>query len=519
MKLTRNHTYKGYLVLFISATLSGAIGLWGIIAPDDMANAVLKMTGFALKTFDWFFLALCTSFLLLCIYLALGPYGHIVLGKDDDKPEFSNISWFSMLFAAGMGAGLVFWGVAEPIFHYLSPPNMQGSTPEAAKMAMVISLFHWGLHAWAIYGICALIIAYFGFRKDTPSLISGPIRAEFGCPQKGLWCNIADITGVLAVVFGLAGSLTMGVLQVRAGLTEIFNVPSLDIVSIVILAFMMIAFLFSACSGIDKGIKFLSNLNIAIAVLVMFYVLFTGPTRFILEVFVTATGDYFSSLVSMSFKLFPYNDLTGWTTGWTLTYLIWWLAWGPFVGIFIARISRGRTIREFMIGVVLLPTLFSIFWFAVFGGAALYIEMFGGGGLAELVREDVSKALFTFFTWFPFPEFLSILAICLIFIFLVTSADSATFVVSMMTDHGNLNPGTGLKLLWGIIIGVLTAGTLLTHSVTIAKAMAIAGAIPFTFILILQLIAFLRTIRREIPPQPRQMTSPPQAEVLVNADN
>jgi len=488
---------KNHLVFFVSVVLCGAIGVWGVIAPDAMTNAALGMTGFALKSLDWFFLALCTGFLILSIYMAFGPYGHIRLGKDEDRPEFSTISWLAMLFAAGMGAGLLFWGVAEPIFHYLSPPGMTGKTPEAARMAMVITNLHWGLHAWSIYAVCALVIAYFGFRKGTASLISSPIKAEFGCIHRGFWCHTADVIGVLAVVFGLAGSLTMGVLQVRAGLGEVFYVPTTDLVSLMILLLMTLCFLISATTGLNKGIKILSNINIFLAVAILLVIIFVGPTRFILEIFITSIGDYFSQLINMSFKLYPYKDLSNWTSGWTLTYLIWWLAWGPFVGIFIARISRGRTIREFTIGVVLLPTLFSMLWFAAFGGSGLYIEMFGGSGFADFVLEDVTKALFALFTWFPLSKILSILALLLIFIFLVTSADSGTFVVSMMTSNGDLNPPVHLKLIWGVIISMLTAGTLFTGSVTVAKAMAITGAIPFSLILILQVIAFLRTIREE----------------------
>ncbi|HHB93410.1 MAG TPA: BCCT family transporter, partial [Thioploca sp.] len=334
------------------------------------------------------------------------------------------------------------------------------------------------------------------FRKDTLPLISSPIKAEFGCKHPVV-CHTADIIGVLAVIFGLAGSLAMGVLQVRAGLGEVFSIPATDGVSIIILSLMTIIFLISASTGLDKGIKILSNVNMIIAISILMLIIFAGPTRFIMEVFVTSIGDYFSQLINMSFKLYPYKDLSSWTSGWTLTYLIWWLAWGPFVGIFIARISRGRTIREFVIGVILIPTIFSILWFAAFGGSAIYIEMFGGGGMADLVLEDVSKALFALFTWFPLSEILSGLTLILIFVFLVTSADSGTFVVSMMTSKGNLNPSTKLKLIWGVLIGIITAGTLFTGSVTVAKAMAISGAIPFSLILILQIIAFLRTIRRE----------------------
>ena len=482
-------------VFVVSVLLCGGIGTWGVVDPDSMTGAAQALTGFALDSLDWFFLLMCTGFVVLSVLLAAGPYGHIKLGHDDDEPEFSTPSWIAMLFAGGMGAGLVFWGAAEPMYHYYAPPGMPGETPDAARTAMIITNLHWGLHAWSIYAVCALVIAYFVFRKDAPSLISTPIRWAFGGRYINFWANTADVLGVLAVIFGLAGSLSMGTLQVRAGLSEVFGVEPTTLVSIYVLMALAVCFFLSASTGVDKGIKILSNLNMIVAIFLMLFILFVGPTRFILETFTTTIGDYFSNLISISFKLFPYQGLIDWTAGWTLTYLIWWLAWGPFVGIFIARISRGRTIREFMVGVVLIPTMFSMLWFATFGGSGFYIEFFGPGGLADLVFEDVTKALFALFNYFPFSQLLGVTALFLIFIFLVTSADSGTFVVSMMTTGGNLNPPVAHKLIWAVIITALTAATLLTGSIPVAKAMAITGAIPFSLILILQIIGFLRTLR------------------------
>ena len=287
--------------------------------------------------------------------------------------------------------------------------------------------------------------------------------------------------------------------MVRSGLAEVFGTdPNSLTVAIGILIVMTIAFLLSACTGVDKGIKILSNINMVIAIVIMLVVLFAGPTTFILDSFVNSFGDYLSQFVFMSFRIFSYDDsLRGWTHGWTLTYLIWWIAWGPFVGIFIARISRGRTIREFVLGVVVAPTVFSMLWFAVFGGAAIYIEMFGGGGLAEIVFEDVSAALYAFFGYLPGTNLLNILAVILIFIFLVTSADSGTFVVSMMTTNGNLNPDVKTKLIWGILMSAITFGVLVSGSVSVAKAMAITGAVPFTFIVFVQLVGFFRALRED----------------------
>ncbi|HEX6141889.1 MAG TPA: BCCT family transporter [Geminicoccaceae bacterium] len=487
------------LVFIVSVLMCGGIGVWGVADPASMTGAAETLTGFALDALDWYFLLLCTGFLFLAAILAIGPYGDIKLGHDDDEPEFTTVSWIAMLFAGGMGAGLLFWGAAEPMYHYYAPPGMEGETPDAAREAMVITNLHWGLHAWSIYAVCALVIAYFVFRKDAPSLISTPIVHAFGGDRRSMrgLANVADVLGVLAVIFGLAGSLSMGTLQVRAGLGEVFGFEQSTTVSVYILLALAVCFFISASTGVDKGIKILSNINMGLAVFMLLFILFVGPTRFLFETFTTTIGDYFSNLLQISFRLFPYQGLTDWTAGWTLTYLIWWLAWGPFVGIFIARISRGRTIREFMVGVVLIPTMFSMLWFAAFGGSGFYIEFEGPGGLADLVFEDVTKALFALFTYFPMSEMLSVVAVALIFIFLVTSADSGTFVVSMMTTDGNLNPPTAHKLIWAVIITALTAGTLFTDSTEMAKVMAITGAIPFSLILILQIVGFLRTIRED----------------------
>ena len=490
-------------VFFISMAFCAGIGGWGLIDPDGMTGAAFGFTNYLLGGVSWYWLLICTGFLILSIYMAFGPYGHIRLGPDDEKPEFSTGSWIAMLFAGGMGAGLLFWGVAEPIYHFESPPGMAGDTAAAAREAMVITNLHWGLHAWSIYGVCALVIAYFAFRRNDKSLISTPIRALFSGRTAARATTVADILGVLAVVFGLAGSLAMGTLQVRAGLSSVFAVDESTTTSVMIMAALFVCYMLSATTGVDKGIKILSNINMVVAIGIMLMVIFAGPTQFIFETFINTIGEYFSRIVEVSFRLFPYEDLTSWSAGWTLTYLIWWLAWGPFIGIFVARISRGRTIREFCIGVILVPTVFSMLWFAAFGGTGIYIELFGPGGLSELVFENVATALFAFLNYFPAGQILSMTAVLLIFIFLVTSADSGTFVLSMMTTDGNLNPPIFPKMVWGSIIAVLTIGTLLSESIPVAKAMAITGALPFSVILLLQIVGFLREIRKEVPPKTR----------------
>ena len=378
-------------VFVVSMAAAAGIGIWGLVDPDSMTGTMLGFTNYSLTGISWAWLAICTSFLFLSIFLAFGPYGHIRLGKDDEEPEFSTVSWIAMLFAGGMGSGLLLWGPAEPMYHYISPPGMEGGTAEAARQALVITNLHWGFHAWSIYAVCALVIAYFTFRRNQPSMISTPIKALFGgSPAGESLGKVADILAVLSVVFGLAGSLAMGTLAVRSGSLYAFGTGETVNVAMVILGILFVCYMLSATTGVDKGIKILSNINMVIAIAIMLLVLFAGPTRFLLETFVDSIGGYFSGLITISFRLFPFEDLGGWSAGWTLTYLIWWIAWGPFIGIFVARISRGRTIRQFCIGVILVPTVFSMLWFAVFGGAGFYIEMFGGGGLKEIIFEDAT---------------------------------------------------------------------------------------------------------------------------------
>lgn len=506
------------LVFIVSMAFCVGIGAWGLIDPGSMTGTMLGFTNYMLKSGSWAWLFICTCFLILSGYMAFGPYGHIRLGADDEEPEFSTPSWIAMLFAGGMGSGLLLWGPAEPMYHYISPPGMEGGTAEAARQALVITNLHWGLHAWAIYAVCALVIAYFTFRRGEASMISTPIKFLFKGKTGESVGKLADILAVLSVVFGLAGSLAMGTLAVRSGSFYAFGTSETVTTSLVILVILFVCYMLSATTGVDKGIKILSNVNMVIAILIMLLVLFAGPTQFILEAFIDSIGAYLSSIITMSFKLFPFEGLTGWSAGWTLTYLIWWIAWGPFIGIFVARISRGRTIREFCFGVILVPTLFSMLWFAVFGAAGFYIELHGGGGLKELIFEDVTKALFGFLAYFPAGDILNILAVSLMFIFLVTSADSGTFVLSMMTTDGNLNPPVLQKMVWGTLIAALTAGTLFSGSVTVAKAMAITGAIPFTAIVLLQIVGFMREIRKELKDDLKPIEARGEAAGQVEAE-
>jgi len=507
---------KGRELLVLTISLCALVALVGIASPQGMASFGAAVSRTAFDSLGWLFLSSVSFFLLLVLWLAFSRYGRLTLGQDGDDPEFSTLSWLAMLFAAGMGSGLLFWGVAEPLIHYADPPIPPGGTPAAARRAMVQTNFHWGLHAWAVYCVGGLVLAYFGFRRKTPYLPGAPLRDVFS----GRWvrpvASMADLIGVLAVATGVAGSLGAGILQLRTGLHAFAGLPAESLlVSVAILLVLVAAYLLSASTGLDRGIKWLSNINMCLAVGLLLFVAGVGPTSFLLDAFTTAVGDYIAALPELSLRLFPYSDLQGWTRSWTLTYFIWWIAWAPFVGVFIARISRGRTIRQFVLGVLLAPTAFSILWFAVFGGAGIHEELHGAGGLARLVSEDVTFALFALFDRLPLAALTSLVAVVLLFVFLVTSADSATYVLGMLTSRGSLVPSKQRKLAWGIVIGVFGGALMLTGSIDVLKSVIVTGAVPFTFVLLLQVVALLRSLMREKVPRRKAPTGAAVAAVIA----
>jgi glycine betaine transporter len=487
-------------VFRISLPLCVIVGLWGIVAPDQLARAAGSITRITYSSVDWFFLLSVTGFVVLMLYLGYGRFGKLRLGAEGDEPEFSTPSWIAMLFAAGMGVGLLFWGAAEPVLHYMNAPGVPGQTKAAAQNAMVITAFHWGLHAWACYGLGALVLAYFGFRKRFPYLPGAPIRGVF----KGRWVRptafSADLIAVLAVAFGVAGSLAMGIFQLQAGLHVVTGISNDSIwVAVGILIALVAAYMTSATTGLDKGIKWLSNINMVLAIILMLAVLLASETSHLMRVFVSSAGDYVSRMVSMTLQTYPQHADSDWLQKWTLTYFIWWIAWAPFVGVFIARISRGRTLREFVTGVLIVPTLFSLLWFAIFGGTALHEEMHGAGGIGELVNQDVTVALFTLFERLPGSSLLSVIAMLLDFIFLVTSADSATYVLGMLTSDGAYDPPVRRKVGWGVTIGAMGAALMLSKNIHAVRSMTVLGALPFTLVMLLQAAALGRALMRERP--------------------
>ncbi|SER24336.1 glycine betaine uptake BCCT transporter [Piscibacillus halophilus] len=492
-------------VFYISLIIAILFIVWGMISEDTLPDWNLgivtgNIQAFLVGKFGWFYLLSATAFLVFALFLIASKYGNIVLGKDGDKPEYSYITWFGMLFSAGMGIGLVFWGATEPIYHFNEPPYDVEGNSEAAKVAMRYSFFHWGLHPWGIYSVLALALAYFQFRKDAPGLISTTLKPLFGNRMNGGYGTLVDVIAVFATIFGVATSLGLGAQQISSGLGYIFdgltNSFSLQLMIIIIVT---VLFMLSAITGLNRGIKYLSTTNIILAFLLMFFMLFAGPTNFIMNFFTTTLGSYIQNLPAMSFRTAPFSENdTGWLENWTIFYWAWWIAWAPFVAMFIARVSRGRTVREFVIGVLLVPTLFGGLWFAVFGGSAISLEYNEGLDLFSIISETGQEAaLFTVLENYPLAIISSMLTIILIGTFFITSADSATFVLGMQTTGGNLNPDLKVKMAWGIVQSATAAVLLWQGGLDALQTASILAAFPFAFILILVIFSVIKEFKEE----------------------
>ncbi|WP_047238051.1 glycine betaine uptake BCCT transporter [Chromobacterium subtsugae] len=486
------------MVLRLSLLFTVLFALWGALAPEHMAAATGQWLSFTISRFGWFYLLSVFGFLVFALYLAFGRFGHIRLGKEDEEPEFSRLSWFAMLFSAGMGIGLVFWGVAEPISHFAAPASA-GTAPQsadAARAAMRHVFFHWGLHPWAVYSLTALVLAYFKFNRGQPGLISAAFRPLLGDRVNGPIGIAIDVLAVLATVFGVATTLGFGTLQIESGLQMLFGVQPSDWLTVAIVVIATALFLLSSLTGLSRGIKWLSNLNICLAILLFLAVVVLGPTGFIFDTFTTTLGDYLGNLTSTSLRMSPFTQGT-WMANWTLFYWAWWVTWAPFVGMFIARVSRGRTIREFIVGVLLVPALASFVWFSAFGGAALDLQLFGGADLVSAVKSDVSTALYVMFEQLPGGHALSLLAMALVIIFFVTSADSATFVLGMFTSGGNLNPSHRVKLVWGVLLAAVALILLQSGGLKGLQAVLIVSALPFMLIMIGMAVSLYRALDEE----------------------
>ncbi len=487
----------------ISAVICAIFVVWTIATPEGMQAIFDVLFNFFITNLGWFYLICVSLFLIFCIVLALSKYGKIKLGKEEEDPEYSRMSWFAMLFSAGMGVGLVFWGAAEPIYHFAGCPFAESGTPEAAAIAMRTTFFHWGLHPWAIYGVVAMSLAYFQFRKGLPALMSSTLHPLLGDEGiKGPVGKTVDIITVVVTLFGVATSLGLGAMQVTTGMNILVGTPNTTTMSIVFIVVVTLLFTVSAVTGIKRGIKWLSNINMVIAVVLTTFILVVGPTRYLLNMFTDSLGSYFQNIVWLSF----FTDSQGvvaertgydWIGAWTVFYWAWWLTWAPFVGSFIARISKGRTVKEFVIGILVAPTLLSFIWFTLMGGSAIHSDLFGVGGVAEATFNDVTTAVFATFANYPLTGLLSFLAMLMVTIFFITSADSATFVVGMFTSGGELEPKTGLKIVWGVFEGAIAATLLLAGGLSAVQTVSFTVGLPFMVLMLFMMYSLFKAFREE----------------------
>lgn len=487
-------------VFIYSIIVAAIVVVIGAIWPEQFGEITNNIKLWITDKLGWYYLILTTVMVFFCIFLIFSPIGKLKLGKPNDKPEFNTISWFAMLFSAGMGIGLVFYGAAEPMGDFIEPPNAEPGSAEAYTEALRASFFHWGFHAWAIYGVVALALAYAQFRKGEVGLISRTLRPILGDKVEGPIGTIIDVLAVFATFVGVAVSLGMGALQINGGLNYLFGIPNNVWVQSIIIIVVTVLFLMSAWSGLSKGIQYLSNLNIGLGTILMFAILIIGPTVLILNLMTSATGSLLNTFLFNAFDTAVLNpDKHEWMTDWTFYYWGWWLSWSPFVGIFIARVSKGRSIREFVSGVLLVPALVSIVWFSVFG--VLGIET--GKSNPEVFEMSEETQLFGVFNHLPMGMLLSIVAIVLIASFFITSADSATFVLGMQTSYGSLEPNNYIKVIWGVAQSLIAFVLLLagggdgSEALNAIQSAAIISALPFSIIVIMMMVSFYKDANRE----------------------
>ncbi|WP_413492358.1 BCCT family transporter [Morganella psychrotolerans] len=487
-------------VFFTSALIIFLIVGFAALFPQVAETHLKALQTSLFKNASWFYILAVALILMSVTYLGLSRFGDIKLGPDHARPGYSYISWFAMLFSAGMGIGLMFFGVAEPVMHYLSPPVGTPETVQAAKEAMRLTFFHWGLHAWAIYAIVALILAFFSYRHGLPLTLRSALYPIIGDRIYGPIGHAVDIFAVVGTVFGVATSLGFGVLQVNAGLNHLFGLPQTQTVQVILIVIITSLATLSVVSGLDKGIRILSELNLGLAVLLLAMVGILGPTVLLLKSFVENTGGYLSEIVSNTFNLFAYEPKSdGWLGGWTLLYWGWWLSWSPFVGMFIARISRGRTIREFVTGVLFVPAGFTLLWMTFFGNTAIdLIKNQGATKLATVVKEDVSLALFQFLEYFPFSSVLSFFAMLMVIVFFVTSADSGAMVVDTLASGGDSNTPVWQRIFWAGLMGVVAITLLLAGGLSALQTVTIASALPFAAILLVSIYGLIKALRIDV---------------------
>ena len=482
------------MVFLISLFLVIALAAVAGFAPkpfEAMSDAALAAV---IQNAGWMYLLIVFLTLVFLGYLAFGPTARLRIGGRDAEPEFSNSTWLSMLFAAGMGIGLVFWGAAEPISHVITPPEgLPPKTPEAARAAMRYTFFHWGLHPWAIYGLMGLAFAWFQYNRNGRGMMSDLLQPLIGDRHFGWIGKLVNIVAVVATAIGVATTLGFGTMQISAGMDRVFGIPNSLGMQLGVIGICFVLYMASSASGIDRGVKWLSSFNLALAGVLLLAVALLGPTGFIFDTFTTSLGSYLDNLVQMSLRLAPFSAST-WVADWTIFYWAWWISWSPFVGAFIARVSYGRTVREFVLGVVVFPSLLGFVWFSVFGGTALWEQIFGGVDMAGALAVGYETVLFRMYDALPLSGLLSGLSILLLVIFFVTSADSAVLVLGSMSSESAGDPPLGRKFAWGIAIALIAGSMLIAGGLDALQKLITVAALPFALLMVAVMVGLYRVL-------------------------
>lgn len=489
----------------VSLAAGGLIALFIILTilfREQSASLFQQLLDGVGNSFGWLYILAANFFVIFMVLLAASDYGKIRIGGPDALPEFSTPSWYAMLISAGMGIGLMFWSVAEPVFHYMTPSPMFAvppNTPQSAQVALGLTYYHWGIHPWGIYALVGLSLAFFAYNRGLPLTIRSVFHPLLGDRIYGFWGNLIDVLSVLATLFGLATSLGLGVKQVSSGLHYLFAFPTSTGVAVILIGVITFFAVLSIATGLDKGVKMLSMANMATAAAFMMFLLIVGPTVYIFKAFTQNIGFYLQNLPQLSFWVETYYGAGGssWQNPWTIFYWGWWISWSPFVGMFIARISKGRTVREFILGVMVFPTLLSFLWMSSFGGSALWLQITGTADIASAVSKDISTALFVMLKSFPLTQVTSFIGILLVTIFFVTSSDSGSLVVDHLTSGGKLDSPVPQRIFWGVMEGVCAAALLMGGGLVALQSASIATGLPFTIVLLVMCYSLYRGLQEE----------------------
>lgn len=485
------------VLFWVTGAITLGVVLFGLMAPTQFDTVLSNMQKAITTNLNWYFLLSVAIYLGVCMWVALSKYGDLKLGKADEKPEFSYFAWIAMLFSCGVGVGYAFWAVGEPVMHYMNTPYLaESQTPEAMPVAIEIGVMHWGLHAWAVFALVGLAIAFPAYRQDKPMNVSISLYGLFGDKITGSpFGRFVEFLAAFATIAGVSTALGLGIISINAGIKHIFGTGLSTVGMTVFMLFLICCYILSAVSGIEKGIKNLSTINVYVAFIWGGFILLMGPTSDLLNLMVQTTGSYINNFIYTTFWT-DFHNKTPWLGWWTVFYWIWWISWGPFCGGFVARISRGRTLREFILGVALVPTIVALVWFSVVGGAAQFAQINGTAPMAEALKADMGSGIYVLLSSFKFGDIMGYVVFINLLIFLITSADSASFFVAMQMARGSMNPSTPMKLIWGAFIGSLALVLLISGGLqALQKASIIAGA-PFSIIIFLMIFSLFKMLRQ-----------------------